>query len=241
MELTDQQYEQIQLYIQGKLSDTQLTEMEQLIAQNPDYAQAVADERILLKAIEQDARKTLKNRFDALHTQMDSETVASLTVTSSPTQRSFFLHYAAAASVVLLLGVGWFLWNYPSMPISRTAPPLANIEPAADTAYQLTPTLKGDKGNMGFTPNSNLKSTTIQIAYTDTTAVIRYRYANDTLYLLGNIKAPMLKGITDYNNDDFTAKYLQIEEQYYQLFETTTLSNLRAETDNTILQQLKSK
>ena len=240
MELTDQQYEQIQLYIQGKLSGSQLTEMEQLIAQNPDYAQAVADERILLKAIEQDARKTLKNRFDALHTQMDSETVASLTVASSPTQRSFFLRYAAAASVVLLLGVGWFLWRY--SPTSPTeAPPLANIEPAADTAYQLMPTLKGDKGNMGFTPNSNLKSTTIQIAYTDTTAVIRYRYANDTLYLLGNIKAPMLKGITDYNNDDFTAKYLQIEEQYYQLFETTTLSNLRAETDNTILQQLKSK
>jgi hypothetical protein len=235
MELTDQQYEQIQLYIQGKLSDTQLTEMEQLIAQNPDYAQAVADERILLKAIEQDARKTLKNRFDALHTQMDKETVASL-----PTQRSFFLRYAAAASVVLLLGVGWFLWQY--SPTSPTeAPPLANIEPAADTAYQLTPTLKGDKGNMGFTPNIQLNATTIQIAYTDTTAVIRYRYANDTLYLLGNIKAPMLKGITDYNNDDFTAKYLQIEEQYYQLFETTTLSNLRAETDNTILQQLKSK
>jgi anti-sigma factor RsiW len=119
MELTDQQYEQIQLYIQGKLSGSQLTEMEQLIAQNPDYAQAVADERILLKAIEQDARKTLKNRFDALHTQMDKETVA-----SSPTQRSFFLRYAAAASVVLLLGVGWFLWNYPSMPISRPQPHL---------------------------------------------------------------------------------------------------------------------
>lgn len=234
MSLTDQQYEQIHAYLQGKLTDQENAEIAQLIQTNPDYAKAVATERILLLAIEEDAKRELKKKLSLIHNEaFDKQPPITA---NSPARR---LWWYAAASVLVILGVGGLFWIF-NNPIGDTeAPPTAAVEtPTIDTTYQISNKTKTEEDNLGYAPNVTPRNTIFQLA-TNNEQSIQYRYQNDTLYLQGNISASQIQGILNYQQGDFVADYLQMNNNFYQLFSTDSLHILRMEQDSTILRDLR--
>lgn len=231
MSLTDQQYEQIHAYLQGKLSEQEIAEITQLIQTNPDYAKAVATERILLLAIEEDAKREFKKKLSLIHNEaFDKQPPI---IQTRPTNR---LWWYAAASVLVILGAGGLFWIF-NKPINET-PQIAKKTPTIDTTYQIPNKTKTEKGNLGYSPNVTPRNTIFQLAKNNEQS-IQYRYRNDTLYLQGNIGASQIQGVLNYQQGDFVADYLQINNNFYQLFPTDSLHILRIEQDSTILRDLR--
>jgi hypothetical protein len=108
MNLTIEQFEQIEAYLKGQLSEADAQNFEQELAQNNELRVEVQTQRQLRFGL---ASLALENRIKAAHTRHISAEKEAVVVPLLP-QRSWFSNYwAAAASVVLVVGLALFYQN----------------------------------------------------------------------------------------------------------------------------------
>lgn len=106
-EFTEQDYEQMDKYIKQQLSEVDRKAFEQRIKIDP----ALADELAWVRKMEANYRYIkLKDHVTALHQQLNEEGV----LDTGTVVKSFWQNWrrilSIAATVVLLVGAGWFVW-----------------------------------------------------------------------------------------------------------------------------------
>lgn len=115
MNLTPDQYDQIEAYVNGQLSESSRQAFEDELKQNPQlYAEAKIQRDLLLGLRDIGIRRTVeaaRERYKAVETYTDTESKGRI-IAFGGTARHMPLRYlSVAASVLLLLGSGWWIWQ----------------------------------------------------------------------------------------------------------------------------------
>ncbi|MDF7821824.1 hypothetical protein P1X15_29675 [Runella sp. MFBS21] len=131
MELNEKTFEQIHAYLRGEGTEEERMEFEQRIIQDPQLAEEVTAQQRIKSGLKANKHK---QRFAEIHAQLESEgALPTWEVVASPTEvpevpvkplsqpRPLWRYWAAAASVIIVAGVGWYIYT-----LQDTTPHLAS-------------------------------------------------------------------------------------------------------------------
>ncbi|PSJ71742.1 hypothetical protein C7N43_37785 [Sphingobacteriales bacterium UPWRP_1] len=222
-ERNERAYELIDQYLQGELSGEELTTIEALIANDPEFAEAVQTERILIAAIQQVAREEMKEKLNKI------PFAATKTNPYKP-----LLWILAAASVLLFSGLGislLFVKSYAPLP---QAPPLQK-----EMAFNLRIKTIGIKDtSLGYIVNNKKEIESVMLPIRlimDHNHFLDYRLT-DTLILqsrfaIVNTTLELIR----LTEKDVSQLYLKIGNRFYPLSKTEELVRLKPEMDERVL------
>ncbi|MEM9916823.1 MAG: hypothetical protein AAF990_01930 [Bacteroidota bacterium] len=101
-----EQQEWIDRYLEGRLNEAELKEMERKLQQEPEFARALMLEKDLMEGIESFGNDRLRDFLDGVH-----EEVKSVPVQETP--KSSRLIWVAAVALAVLLMLAFWLWPRP--------------------------------------------------------------------------------------------------------------------------------
>ncbi|QQS29994.1 MAG: hypothetical protein IPM47_03315 [Sphingobacteriales bacterium] len=256
MKPTDGQYELIDQYLQGELSGEELTKLEMLIANDPEFAEAVETEKILIAAIKRSAREEMKKKlieFDlakvpaakhmrgdfSQHSYMGRE--FSNHSESNESSRSI-IWFLAAASVLLFSGLGIYFLIENNNIISPDNK-LVLVPPIKTTFNLPVKTVGIQDTSLGYvvSDGDTAELERLPILLISDEKPTRHYQLTDTLTLSGIFPTDgSAFELIRINENEFTQLYLKMDNQFYPLSETREFALLKAETDERMIEQLKT-
>jgi hypothetical protein len=253
MKPTDEQYELIDQYLQGELSGEELAEMESLIANDPEFAEAVQSERIIIAAIKQAAREEMKMKMnetfklgrvsDSIKFQITPQMLLESSHSNSAKElkvkpeksKPSYSWILVAASVLLFAGIGiYFLIekNYTSHSPKEMVfnLPIKTIG-VRDTALGYI--VPDDVGT---------ETSTIPIRLIEDKKQTKYYRLTDTLTLLGTFSTDANAfELIRLNEKDISQLYLKMDNQFYPLSKTEYLANYSKDFQRESKQYMKEE
>jgi tetratricopeptide (TPR) repeat protein len=120
MEMTQELFEKIEAYIFNRLSPPERELFEEEVKENPDLKIELEKHKDIFFGMEANyLRKRSADILNEVKKELAEEEQTNNVVDMTP-QRSRWMFYAAAAVIILLLGIGYiFVWNYNSIAQSQ--------------------------------------------------------------------------------------------------------------------------
>ncbi len=160
MELTEDIIAQIGAYLTNQMSESERQRFEHQVQQNPELRQEVLLQKELKKGFEVLATK---DKFRQIHQQLTEQGQLSqpspalakpdpqvIDFPVTPTlKRNRWYPLAVAASLVILLGTGWFVWQTPQFNGSGATPGEQLAERFLSKPVKLTPVAEDDPDLLG--------------------------------------------------------------------------------------------
>jgi len=97
----------IEDYILDRLSSEEMAKIEQVMQENPEIEQAVQEERAILKGFTYLGQEELRQQLRTIHLEVEAEEQAQL----NSKRRGIVFYRWIAASIALILFVGYWYWN----------------------------------------------------------------------------------------------------------------------------------